>query len=62
MIFYLYEKGGGGGISFGHAEGRGGGELWGSFPAVVLSFIHIGGGGKKFPLFKMGGMENFTLS
>ena len=33
--FYPYEKGGGGGKSFSHAEGGGHKKFWGSFYAVA---------------------------
>ena len=44
---------GGGGKSLSHAE-RGHTFFFGSFDAVALSFSHIEGGRKKFPLFKRG--------
>ena len=60
--FHPYEKGGGGGTSFSHAEG-GTQKFRGSF-YVVLEFLGIlkGWAAKCFHSLKRGGEKSFALS
>ena len=66
MKFYPYEKGGGGSenvLAMLKGGGAGAQKVLGYFLRGRLKFSHIvGGGTRKFSLFKRWGTKGFTLS